>query len=188
MMMDEAFHWRHTFSDAEFETPKKLAEIRVEIPDSIVLEIDKKVDELKCEMTVVDDSEVKMSPLDFPHPGSSRIVVVEIQPVSDSVGNVYLGGSTYFFKQGFETLGIPWQHQSNSNNAKQEKKEIVRILCHLNFDNTKECVAKLNDVFGPRCLCHSPVLLRLQFTEFKPDLFLKLLASFEHLGHVRVER
>ena len=94
MVMDSAFFWRADFSNHEFEKLKVVPTLEIHVPEDCPLDVDAEEDDLKCTIRITREEIDKRIAFHLPPPNSSRIVVVEMVPKSDTIGEWILGGNT----------------------------------------------------------------------------------------------
>ena len=181
MMLDELLDWRTKFSNEELEKLPAAPSVRVHLPEDMELSFDQD-DALKCDMAVATEGSGDSFIFDFPHPKSGQLLVMELEPKSNSIGNIYIGGNTWPFKEAFDNLSIPFQYQQNEFGDSV----LVRLITNVDFAKTEDVKRILQQILDT--LEESPVVLRLQSSTFSPDLFLEAMEVADDLSFVRVEK
>ena len=110
MVMDTMFFWRTYFSNAEFEKLKEVPIVELHVPANFCLQLDAKEDDLKCDIRIIREYVDKHIAFHLPPPGSCRLVVIEMRPMSDSIAEWVLRGNTYPFRSSLDKMDIPWQY------------------------------------------------------------------------------
>ena len=181
MQMDEMWHWRTTFSSADLEKLKAVPSVRLHLPSCLQLTLDPVQDELKCDIQISSETVDASIIFELPPPAASQLTVMELQPVSGTIGNWLIAGNTWPFKSAFDNKNIPFQYQLNDAG----RNEVVRVVANVDFSDSSACSGQLLDLLS--VFKESPVIIRLQHTEHKPDLFLQALRAVADLTHIKVE-
>ena len=181
MELDDMMHWRTNFANEELEKLKEVPSIRVHLPDDVVLSLDIS-DEMKCDIAVATQGPGDSFVFDFPPPKCSQMLVIALEPKSNSVGNWLMAGNTWPFKDGFDALNIPFQYQTDVKGSTS----VVRLITNVDFSKTEDAQKQLQSILDT--VEESPVVLRLQQSGYSPDLFLQVMNVAESLSFVRLEK
>ena len=115
--------------------------------------------------------------------GTQAVIMPKnMEPKSNSVGNWLMVGNTWPFKDGFDALNIPFQYQTDSKG----NTALVRLITNIDFSETEDAQQQLQSIL--EVLEETPVVLRLQQSDYSPDLFLSVMNVAESLSFVRLER
>ena len=96
--------------------------------------LDKDEDALKCDMQISDACLGKSLLFELPPPGARRLVVMEVQPVSDVRGHWLIVGNTWPFKSAMDAMEIPWQYQKDEAG----KQQVVWVLSNVDFSKQEQ--------------------------------------------------
>ena len=167
MYLDELFHWRKDYEDAEFEQLEGDMEIVVHMQKTspFKLTLDKKEDGLKCKIDVVEDEdETTMSVFDLPPPTfPARIVVLTFEIVSATKVHCIFSGNTKPFQNNFVKRSIKGKSVKVSTNDMYG--EYLRVMEHVNIGDEEACAKMLQDMFE-ECMEGSPIVVRVKETKF----------------------
>ena len=108
--------------------------------------------------------------------------MIELEPKSNSIGNWLLGGNTWPYKPAFDAMDLGMQYQDDGKG----NTVLVRLVTNVDFGKAE--LAKKQFMQIVACVEESPIVLRLQHSEHKPDLFLAVLNAASSLPFVRMEK
>ena len=186
MYLDEVLAWRAGFSDETFTALAGVPKIVVYAPKELGLAIDADEDEVKCSFELKDASESAMTVFDMPPPVyPARLVVLTFQVVNAETAHCVFGGNTKPFQEGFIRMQIPGQVFRDDPNDRFG--QYYRTLKDMKVANVKECLDTLGEIYGEKCLKHSPMIVRKKESKIESVGLRQILAQMDTWENVRVE-